>query len=289
MALIQDDSVPIQIETTASSERIKELTMAKIHTKTHKRINKASRMLLIAAVAVMVLTVSAFAVVTLRFGLEDMQGTIPDTISVNGFTGMPEYEAAMEWANRQGNMTKESVAEKYGLRMRESVSEFRSIEALYEAAGVEGFLPEVGDNVANGDEYPLTGADKYPITGEYYDDDSFEFNCSALMPNGDSLLYSFYCFTKGTFVEDISLMGGPERYEEWAYTTSNGVELLIALGDNKSMLVADMDNCYAFIRIRSGTVNDSGDGSMGAPTVDRSTLEALAEEFDFAVINSLSE
>lgn len=323
MALIQDDTVPLQIETIASSERIKELTMAKIHTKTHKRINKASRMLLIAAVAVMVLTASALAVVTLNFGLKDMQGRTAHSISSNGFSGMPEYEAGVEWSaylheayeegtndpplpdetghveedsyykygaySQEAKDTLDALLEKYGLKMHESRTECRSIEALYNAAGKEGFMPAVGDNVADGDEYPLSGGDKYPISGVYYDDGTFNFTCGALLSDGRSILYNVECIAKGTFTRDAGVNGGPDEYEEWSYTTEGGTDVLLAISKNKSILAADLDNCYVFINIRSGTVNDSGDGSMGAPTVDKSDLEALAEEFDFVVINSLSE
>ena len=60
---ILDDTVDIQILDIASSEKIKEAAMNKIHTKTNsnKRIHKTSRIVLIAAVIALALSVSAFA------------------------------------------------------------------------------------------------------------------------------------------------------------------------------------------------------------------------------------
>lgn len=275
MALIQDDSVPIRIETIASSERIKELTMAKIHTKTHKRIKKATRTLLIAAAAVMILTASALAVVTLRFGLNDMQGANPDTISVNGYSGMPEYEAA---TNRQGDVTKESAAEEYELKTHKIIAEIHSLEDFFDAAGVEGFLPEVGDS----SEYNAKSAN--PISGGYYDDGSFDLNCTALMADGKKIHYNIISQKRGLSPNGASIVGGPDDYEEWSYVTEDGTNVLLGIGDNRSLLAVDLDDCYVFILIRSGTVNDTREG---VETVDKSDLEAFAEGFDFAVINSL--
>lgn len=268
MALIQDDSVPIRIETTASSERIKELTMAKIHTKTHKRIKKATRTLLIAAAAVMILTASALAVVTLRFGLNDMQGSSPDTISVNGHAGMPEYEVVV---NHQ-------EPEEYELKTHKLIAEIHSLEDFFDAAGVEGFLPEVGDS----SEYNAKSAN--PISGGYYDDGSFDLNCTALMADGKKIHYNIISQKRGTSPNGNSIVGGPDDYEEWSYVTEDGTNVLLGIGDNRSLLSVDLEDCYVFILIRSGTVNDTREG---VETVDKSDLEAFAEGFDFAVINSL--
>lgn len=272
MALIQDDSVPIRIETIASSERIKELTMAKLHTKKYRRMSKASRMVLIAAVAVMVLTASALAVMTLNFGLKDMQGSSPDTISVNGHAGMPEYEAAVNPQDDAG------AAEEYGLKTHEVVAEIHSLDDFFEAAGVDGFLPEVGD----ASEYDFRS--EHPISGGYYDDGSFDLNCTALMSDGKKIFYNINSQKRGTYANKVEIVGGPDDYEEWSYVTEDGTNVLLGIGDNRSLLAVDLEDCYVFILIRSGTVNDTREG---VETVDKSDLEAFAEGFDFAVINSL--
>lgn len=62
---ILDDTVDIQILDVASSEKIKEATMSKLYTKTdsNKRVHKVSRVILIAAIVALALSVSAFAYV----------------------------------------------------------------------------------------------------------------------------------------------------------------------------------------------------------------------------------
>lgn len=65
MDQILDDTVDIQILDIASSEKIKEATMTKLYTKTgsNKQVRKTSRVILIAAIVVLALSVSAFAYV----------------------------------------------------------------------------------------------------------------------------------------------------------------------------------------------------------------------------------
>lgn len=303
---IQDDSVPIRINEITSAERIKEITMAKLHnadTKPYKRSLKTFRVLLIAAVVVMTLSVSAIASLTGQFSLRDMQGKNPKLVSMYGITGMAEYEAGLEWEDYLQRMRKkgenliypdsewdnyakygafsqdakdelDALLVKYGLRMHESSTSFRSIEGLYDAAGVDGFMPTVGDS------------GEYPINGEYYDDGTFTFSCAALLPDGTNILYNFHCQTKGTFTRLGYLLNDFE--DEWSYTTEDGTEVLLAIGNNKSIMAADLGNCFVIIDIRSGTVNNRGDGSLGAQTVDRSSLEDFAECFDFTKIKGLS-
>lgn len=301
---IQDDSVQIRTKEFTSPERIKEVTMATLHTqtKTHKLSHKASRVLMIAAALVMILSISALAAFGWPFSLNAMQGEGGNHLSLNGIAGMPEYEAALEWESllkkldanelfpdtvidnyseysafsQEAKDSLDSLLKKYGLRMHKNRTQLCSIEELYAAAGAEGFMPVPGDSGV------------YPVSARYYDDGTFTFNCAALLPDGTNILYNCYCQVKGTFTRLGYLMADANNFEEWSYTTEDGTAVLLAIGNNNSILAANLDNCFVFVHIRSGTVNNRGDGSLGAQTIDKSDLEAFSEGFDFTVINGLS-
>lgn len=312
MDYIQDDSVQLQAKDIAS-DRIKEEVMSKLHTKLiiKKHTHRASRALLLAAIIVMVLSVSAFAI--WHFDLKDMRGpTVPvgtenfKTLSLNGFAGMPEYEAAQEWEGYlskwfdagENMVTPEYVADeysmygahsqeakdtldmllvKYALKMHKSWTEPRSLDELYTAAGKENFLPPAGDS------------GEYPISGKLYDDGSLTFNCAAALSNGADVRYQLYSLTKGTFTRIGSLLADADDFEEWRYTTGSGADVLLAISENKSIMVADMESYFIFVNILSGTINNSEvKTSYGALPISKNDLETFAESFDFDKINSLS-
>ena len=305
---IQDDSVQIRINTIASTERIKEVTMAKLHTnsKTYRRSHRAFRVTLIAAVIVMSLCISASAI--WHFGLRDMRGKDSQTLSMNGLSGTTEYEASQEWERRierltasgKNEMSTDAIAdfvpdiyfwnnaisreakdeldallEEYGLRMHGNWTELHSIDDLYNAAGVEGFMPVSGDN---GDG---------PVSGIYYDDGTFTFNFAAVLPDGTNVRYGFHSLTKGTFTRLGYLMADTDDYEEWTYTTGGGTDILLAISANKSIMAVELDNCFVFVNILSG-IDNNGGHALGAQPMNKNSLEAFAESFDFALINGLS-
>ncbi len=313
---IQDDTVELHLMHIASAEKIKEAAMLKLHTdtKTDRRIHNAPRVLLIAAIIAAALSISAFAL--WHFGLKDLKGPNIQidtqeyaTLSLNGIMGTPEYEAAQEWegqinawwvngenmiypdsadqtpdayylchANSQeAKDTLDAILEKYGLHMHEGWTEPRSVEALYETAGTEDFLPPAGSGGT------------YPVSGMFYDDGTFTFNYAAALPDGTSVCTQLYCLTKGTFTRLGYLLGNADDFQEWTYTAADGTQVLLAMSSDRSILAADLDNCFIFANILSGTDNsDSSKSSFGLPTLDRDNLQYLADSFDFAAMDALS-
>lgn len=313
MDSIQDDSVQIRIKNVASTEKIKEAAMNKINERTNSKhhTHKASRILLIAAVTVMVLSVGAFAIY--HFGLRDLAGQTVQigsekapTLSLSGLKGTPEYDAAREWENyvqksykagsnelsvnlvwdmyaenqafsQEAKDKLDSILSKYGLKMHDSRTGVRSFDELYAAAGVSGFMPPSGGNGA------------YPLGGAFYNDGTFSFNSAAVMPGGADVRYQFYCLAKGAFTRTGYLLADAENYEEWTYTTSNGTDVLLAISANKSIMAVNLDSSFVFVNILSGMENNDGSmSSYDAPPIKKSDLEAFADSFDFAVIGDLA-
>ena len=111
---IQDDCVPIQIKTIASCENIKEATMKKLHgiERTKKRPFKASRLLLIAALIVLALSVTVSAATTIRAGRFTLTGGMSDgeikaliDDASKGTWAVQETDGTMHYYDRDGNET----------------------------------------------------------------------------------------------------------------------------------------------------------------------------------------
>ena len=111
---IRDDCVPIQIREIASCENIKEATMKKLHEKpkTTKRPRIASRVLLIAALVVLALSVTVSAATTLRSGrftiIDNMSdGEVKALIddASRGTWAVQEIDGTMHYYDSDGNET----------------------------------------------------------------------------------------------------------------------------------------------------------------------------------------
>ncbi|MDR0857931.1 MAG: hypothetical protein LBN97_02755 [Oscillospiraceae bacterium] len=307
----------IQEEKTQSAKRIVNLTMKKITAEkavtgsyTQRRTRKSFASAAIAAVLVVALAGTAFAIY--QFSLKDLAGPTQigteqvRTFSLNGFKESPEYEAAQEWEsyvnariNEEENMaapdlvpdaysqynafseeakdTLDGILNKYDLKMHDTPSYVHSLDELYSGLGVSGFMPALGNN------------GEYPVSGTFYEDGTFSFNSAAAASNGTDVRYQFYNFTKGALTRSGYLLADADDFEEWVYKTESGVEILLGISENKSVMAANLDNNFVFINILSGTKNnDSSRTSFGANPVEKSDLEALADSFNLAALNALA-
>ncbi len=311
MDFLQDDSVALAPRGVASSAEIKAVAMKKLHTEnsSYRTKPKFTRTALIAAVIALVLSVSAFAIY--NFALRDLKGPTYQingketaSLSLSNIKGSPEYEAAQEWEAdlntwfKQGkNMVEpgyvsdaysmydansqeakkalDALLNKYHLKMHEEPSYSRSLNELYSAMGYSGFMPGEGNN------------EGIPVGGAYYKDGTFNFCCSAAMPDGKSVGYQFYSFTKGTFTRTGNLLANADDFEEWSYTTKSGKTVLLAMSSDKSIVVANLDKSFVFVNILSGSRNmDTTKTSYGADTINKSNLEAFADSIDFEALNA---
>lgn len=315
-----DDSVPVRGEDAVSVGKIKERVAAGLRFASAERggPRRVRRVLLIAAALALVLSLSA-AGINRIISLAEMRG--PDThygptVSEVGLSGSPEYQASLEWNeylrelydsgknepapgaewdvydeygahSLEARDTLDSLAERYGLRLHaETYTQVNSLEDLYAVTGVNGFMPETG-GLGKFEE-----AGHYPLGGKVYGDGTLSFNASAALPGVSRVLYSFNSYAKGLFHRDPNPIVRDAGLEEWTYTTNDGTQVLLALGSYQSIMAAELEDCFIYVHIYSGSDNngsgtDSADRSRGEPAVGRADLEDFAESFDFAAINAL--
>lgn len=311
---IQDDSVDIQIKDIASSQRIKEVTMSKLHpaAKTYTHKHRPHRVLLIAAAIAMALSAGALAL--WRLSLRDLEGpkevfTDQGTLSLSSMQGTAQYAAAAEWEghvqrwfdegenmvqpgyvpdeyamynafSQEAKDTLDALLAKYGLKMHGMPANPGTLDELYSAVGVSGFMPGPGG--------------ERPASCTLYVDGTFSCSSAAELLNARAVNYQLCAFGKEYFTRGAYMLADRlEEPEEWTYTTSSGVEVLLALGSGKSILAVDMDDCFIFVDIMSGRTNaaagnDAAAAAYGAPALSKAALEAFAEGFDFKAINGLS-
>lgn len=230
-------------------------------------------------------------------------------ISLQGYSDSPEFKALCEWQSFLENYDSDGsilssignsstdfdekyryyscytqemadeidrICEKYSLSLITGAEFFESEEGFFEAAGVGRVCTRQGEGYEN---------DFSP--GYVHNDGSFHFEGQATF-TGDGaawpypILYQFDRSMKGSFSSTVLNIGDAADYEEWVYTTKNGVELTLAQSDWKELILVERENSFVVVNLFDVSV---GDVVYGELHKSREDLEAFAELFDFSVIS----
>ena len=230
-------------------------------------------------------------------------------ISLQGYSDSPEFKALCEWQSFLesydsdggilsfiGNSSTEydekyrcyscytqemadeidRICEKYSLSLITGTEFFESEKGFFEAAGVGQVCVRRGDGYVN---------DFFP--GYVHDDGSFHFEGQATFTgNGAAwpypISYQFDRSMKGSFSSTVLNIGDAEDYEEWSYTTNNGVKLTLAQSDWKELILVEREDSFVVVNLFDVSVGDVVYGELHKSHED---LEAFAELFDFSVIS----
>ena len=280
--------------------------------KQHTQVKHIStkRIWLIAAAIVLSLLLVGCAIVYI-LSLQDMafgtrtqeyyEGSSQEVtlLSIQGIKGSPGYRATAEWYewlqtydtdmsvyhsekafsedfgddyyaynlySREMKDKLDEICEKYGLELLGKIYVDPDIEAGCKALQIPGiFRP--GVNVE---------ADFRQIC--YYANGSFDLEGYMSLDGENHHIVSYRCHRKNAFSDLYSSVGPEGTYDEWTYTTSYGVDVLMVLDyggvrGNASMYVEQGEYVFLF------GISEFED----MPLPDKEMMEAYAEAFDFTV------
>ena len=280
----------------------------------HQKRNGKPRIaaLLLAAVLVLALAISAAAIY--RGRLQDLVLHAPETpapetansaqeetpqsqsydplqsdyemISLQGYAGSPEYQAALAWAEFQHGYDRD------GKELQRVGNAPTGFEEEYSFNGYRVYTQEMADRLdALAAQYGLTlhtggmqmateaelkarFGDFLSATswgGYYYEDGTFQCDCEA----GGAGFQLRRC-VKGTLDGVLLNITDAEQFEQWEYETACGVHVLLALGPEKALILADLEQSFVTVNVLAGA------RSPAAFTAER--LEALADRIDFSIL-----
>ena len=221
-----------------------------------------------------------------------------DTISLQGFVDSPEYQAMKEWSeyehgyDRDGEILQQvgnastPWDEKYS-RNGYRVYSQEMADKVDEIVRKYGLVLHTGSSVS-ADMTELrnvfgafTSTDRWG--GYYYEDGTFQFDGAADLGDYGPVDYQFRRTMKGVF-DTVGLnVADAEQYEQWEYDTACGERVLLALGPNKALILADLENCFVAVNVLSGTDTVSFDPAAPGP-MSREALEMLADTFDYSIL-----
>ncbi len=267
---------------------------------------RLGRTLLIAAVIILALTVTALAVY--QYGLRDTEMAqvsltfernedgeqvlttkTTSALSLNGFSDSAEYQAYQEWTAWNEAWIAENWDIYTELGVDDSYHETPDNYAAYYSASFQEQADKL-DEIA--EKYGLTlhtdlelvytesqlcgalGIDDFlpdgveAKGGYYYEDGSFHLECTTVIDGAETWIT---CNNNVTGSFALIFMSMPKEYEEWSYTASGGTELIMVQTPSSSFMVAGLEGSYLIVTVDA--VLDAGE------------LEALAEEIDLTALN----
>lgn len=286
---------------TIGSIRDKYILEAHSQTTAPKKRIPSKRLFLIAAIiALMLLLVGCVAVM---LGLHEMYigeytydagfaGTkSTDMISLQGYTGSPEYLAAKEWkdfllgydtdgsiiaeiGNNPTNLDSkyteyqvytqemcdklEEISQKYDLKLHSVLNTVDQAELDYRVGG-----EFTSDNLSRGWAY-------------IYEDGTFQFDGDVYL-NNTQVLFQLRRSVKGTLDEVVLTIGNIEHYQESQYQTVSGETVMLAVGPSKGLIIADFEECFITVNVL---------GSYGIDITEEH-LKYIADSINYSVLKNV--
>ena len=278
-----------------------------------RALPKRKLWLIAAVIALALLLVGCAVVYVLRlqdmaFGQETQEAFEGDIrnrtlLSLQGVKGTPGYQATKEWyewlqtydTDMSIYHSEEAFSEDFGddyyaynLYTREMKDKLDEICAKYHL-NLLGKMYVDPDEAAACKALGIQGILRPGVQAEtnfggmrYYADGSFTVEGRMTLTGQNSVwpyeeIVTFSCARKDSFSEIYASIGPEGSYEEWTYTTSDGVDMLIVLEQRNNL------NHHAFM------VADRGDYVLTFSALEydhdwtKAALEAFAEAIDFTV------
>jgi len=238
---------------------------------------------------------------------EDAMGTteVYQMLSMQGVAGTPGYQAGREWHawleqydtdgavrnsqeaysedfgeeywaydlySREMKDKLDEICEAYGLELLGPAHTDTDISHTYQALGISGIFRQ--------DAPVRTGG----LGHYYFENGAFKVEGEVTLTGEDSpwtepVMMCFYCNRKDAFGELYDTVGPVGTYEEWNYTTADGVDVLLVLDKKHATMMVDKGEYFFTV----GMDASAGNVLEGWRTMDKKTLEAFAEVFDFTI------
>ena len=116
-----------------------------------------------------------------------------------------------------------------------------------------------------------------------YRNGSFAANCIITLDKKlwpELLLVEYTCYYKDAFHEVVLSVADFEAYQQWNYTATDGKEMLLALGPDRTMIFAQSGDWFFVV---TGIDTVTGNVLDGEITMSKAVLEQIANVFDFSI------
>lgn len=222
-------------------------------------------------------------------------------IGLAGYQGSPEWQALAEWKLcldvyegsgtdfpgtgdrldasftryscyqvHSGELAKkmDEIAAKYELKLHTASYDMQKHPELLELCG--NFLAE-----GKGSLYPAY----------MYEDGTFQTEGTMFLAEDEVWDFLLLRSVRGTFHDAMLDIGDVADYEEWQYEVACGITVNLALGSDKALILADLEDSFVTVAVRSIVMPVYAGAAEG---VTRETLEAMADCIDFTRLSPVT-
>lgn len=265
-----------------------------------KRLSLNRSLLIAAIIALMLLLVGCTIAVVMR--IQDAKigqnkrtyyawetTRTSDVISLQGFAGTPNYQAAKEWYDfletydpDQTLLYNEDYFEpmeymSYQCYTQEMQDKIDQICAKYDLELLGPvYLPDTPEQTLSdlGISSIANNAAQVSIQSSYYyQDGTFSFDGNLTLTGG-TVNFQYRCVMKTAFDGVFLSVGDIESYDQWNRVLPDGTQALLALSQQKALLLVDKGTCFITVNIL--------DSSNVQRQIDRAALEAIADSLCFS-------
>ena len=163
------------------------------------------------------------------------------------------------------------IADKYDLQLLSGDTAVQrwQTEILFEALGIENVChQEKTSKLVDG-------------SGYFFAEGNFQYSFEFKLPKEDGLwadwIWATMCYSKDGYFHPITMTMDMESYEQWDYTTSDGVDVLIAQNKAGAVMIAQVDDGLIWVNLDTSTGRDASK----VPT--RRDMQRIAEVIDFTI------
>lgn len=263
---------------------------------------RVRRAWLVAAIVAALLVLLGCAAYILR--MQDLvlgQGEVIETedwISLQGFVGSNNYQAAKEWFEFQQTYDPEGeimqslsneemiMPEAYWSYQAYTPEMTAKIDEICQRYGLNTLgMPKMGDSmdhfydILKINRILRENADAEIGLDYYYRSGTFMLHGKTVLAGGKTVEFQYRCVMKTDFDGVFLNVGNIEDYDQWVYTTADGTEVLLAIGEDKSLMIVDREAYFVTVNIPESLISDE---EIGDQPMNREAMEAFAEIFDFS-------
>lgn len=227
---------------------------------------------------------------------DDVSGTDNrGVISLAGYQGSPEWQALAEWKEfLEGYDRDDAIQQATGNRLDASFARY----SYYKVHSRE--MADKMDELVGKYNLKLHSASfdlqKYPellepcggflgrghvFDGYMYEDGTFQIEASMI----DMWDFQILRSVKGSFHDSMLDIGDVANYQEWRYKAACGVTVTLALGPDKALILADLEDCFVTVSVYSIVQPVPVGANEG---VTQEALQELADSLDFAALSPVA-
>ena len=208
-------------------------------------------------------------------------------LSVQGFADSPNQQAVREYRDYLDSINRDTVTDEEKAAKRREIAEKYGLKLLSEGISIHYLqgdaLPDKLQFANFCTEQPY--AQMHYVSGGFHREGNFRIHLNIEPVDGlldwpyfITVEYRYY--EKEYFVYDYISVEYLDSFQEWEYTMPDGKLAHLALGKEDALIIAEREN---------GTFCVNFDSRTGIDTIDKGTLEKIADLFDFSFVPYLTD